>query len=146
MRVIGGSARGVQLKGPPRRSTRATSDKVRGAIFDILAADVAGASMLDLYSGTGALGIEALSRGADTCLFVEQSHAMCLIIRANLELTRLSDRAWVWCGRVSAVLDSIGSTEVPFGSRFLPPYDIVVLDPPYDDAGITRVVNRIGCS
>jgi len=76
MRVIAGSARGITLKGPPDAGTRATADKVRGAIFNVLAALVPGARVLDLYAGTGALGLEALSRGAEHCDFVERRHAL----------------------------------------------------------------------
>ena len=109
MRVIAGSARGVPLKGPPGTGTRATSDKVRGAIFDALAAEVVDAPVLDLYAGTGALGIEALSRGAASCLFVEKSAAACRVIEANLRTTRLAERGKVLSMSVSAALERLSS-------------------------------------
>src|SRR5947209_18243979 len=104
MRVIAGSARGVPLKGPPGSGTRPTGDKVRGAIFDALAAEIVDARVLDLYAGTGALGIEALSRGAAACLFVEKASAACRVIEANLRTTRLAERAAVWCLAVETAL------------------------------------------
>src|SRR5207245_2944993 len=113
MRVIAGSARGVPLKGPPGSGTRATYDKVRGAIFDALAAEVVDARVLDLYAGTGALGIEALSRGAASCLFVEKAAAACRVIEANLRTTRLAEHAKVWCASVSAAMDRLETTLTP---------------------------------
>ncbi len=107
MRVIAGSAGGVPLKGPPGAGTRPTSDKVRGAIFDALAPDLRDARVLDLYAGTGALGVEALSRGAASCLFVERAAAVCRVIDANLRATRLVDRAVVWCMPVATALDRL---------------------------------------
>src|ERR671924_202781 len=113
MRVIAGSAGGVPLKGPPGPGTRSTSDKVRGAIFDALAAEVPEARVLDLYAGTGALGIEALSRGAASCLFVEKSAAACRVIEANLRTTRLAERGKVWAMSVSAALERLEATLTP---------------------------------
>src|ERR671936_2107113 len=109
MRVIAGSARGVPLKGPSGPGTRATSDKVRGAIFDALAAEVPETRVLDLYAGTGALGIEALSRDAASCLFVEKVAAACRVIEANLRTTRLAERGKVWAMSVSAALERLSS-------------------------------------
>src|SRR5438445_4753778 len=139
MRVIAGRARGVPIKGPPGPGTRATSDKVRGAIFDALAAEVVDARVLDLYAGTGALGIEALSRGAASCLFVEKAAAACRVIEANLRTTRLAERAKVWCASVSAALDRL-ETAVGLQEAFLPRYTMVVLDPPYGDPTSLDVV------
>ena len=122
LRVIGGSLGGRTLKGPPRTGVRPTADRVREALFEILAAR--GAPMtrvLDLYSGTGALGIEALSRGAEYCDFVEADSKACEVIRENLNRTRLPDRAKVWPLPVAKAL-----------SRLSGPYDLVVADPPYE--------------
>src|SRR5438874_6621795 len=113
MRVIAGSAGGVPLKGPPGTGTRATSDKVRGAVFDALAAEVVDARVLDLYAGTGALGIEALSRGAASCLFVDKAAAACRVIEANLRTTRLAERGKVWAMSVSAALERLALTPHP---------------------------------
>ena len=145
MRVIAGSARGVPLKGPPGSGTRATYDKVRGAIFDALAAEVVDARVLDLYAGTGALGIEALSRGAASCLFVEKAAAACRVIEANLRTTRLAEHAKVWCASVSAAMDRL-ETAVGLQEAFLPRYTMVVLDPPYGDPTSLDVVERVSRS
>jgi 16S rRNA (guanine(966)-N(2))-methyltransferase RsmD len=136
MRVIGGSARGRTLKGPARSGTRPTSDLVRGVIFDLLAShDVEPDSVLDLYSGTGALGIEALSRGAERCDFVEADAKTCEVIRQNLALTRLLDRGKVYPMTVAKAL-----------SRLTGLYDLVVADPPYEydraEAELTDLIER----
>jgi len=145
MRVIAGSARGVPLKGPPGTGTRATSDKVRGAVFDALAAEVIDARVLDLYAGTGALGIEALSRDAASCLFVEKSAVACRVIEANLRTTRLAERGKVWAMNVSAALERL-ETACGLQEAFRPPYDIILLDPPYGDPLILDVVERVSRS
>jgi 16S rRNA (guanine(966)-N(2))-methyltransferase RsmD len=123
LRVIGGSAGGRTLKGPPKASVRPTADRVREAIFDILAAarPSGPARVLDLYSGTGALGIEALSRGASHCDFVEADARTCAVIRDNLALTGLRDRARVLLMPVARALTHLDA-----------PYDLVVADPPYE--------------
>jgi len=118
VRVIAGVARGFPLKGPPGPDTRATSDKVRGAIFDALAPYIEDARVLDLYAGTGALGIEALSRGAAACLFVEKASAACRVIEANLRVTKLADGAAVWYGTVEKALDTLAP---PSPASPLPP-------------------------
>src|SRR5688500_1963659 len=96
MRVIGGTAGGRILKAPPRKGVRPTSDRVREAIFDLLASHEADLSnVLDLYSGTGALGIEALRRGDGRADFVEADARASEVVRENLVLTGLIDRARV---------------------------------------------------
>jgi 16S rRNA (guanine966-N2)-methyltransferase len=121
MRVIAGSAKGRRLRGPPGGGTRPTSDLVRGAIFDILYSLEADLSrVLDLYAGTGALGIEALSRGAQWCDFVERDRASCDVIRENLAHTGLVDRAKVHCWPVAKA-----------ETRLAGPYSLVLADPPY---------------
>ena len=122
LRVIGGTLGGRKLTGPPRSGVRPTADRVREALFEILGAR--GAPMtrvLDLYSGTGALGIEALSRGAEHCDFVEADSKACEVIRQNLARTALMDRTRVWPLPVAKAL-----------SRLQGPYDLVVADPPYE--------------
>ncbi|MDB5057829.1 MAG: putative Protein of unknown function methylase [Chloroflexi bacterium] len=122
MRVIAGSARGVTLKGPPDPGTRATADKVRGAIFNVLAAHVAGDRVLDLYAGTGALGVEALSRDAEQVDFIERRHALCTVIRENLKRAHVEERGHVIQGSVHQVLSTLTG-----------PYDLILADPPYAD-------------
>lgn len=125
MRVIGGSARGRTLRGPKSPRTRPTSDLLRGAIFSMLEARGAEFSrVLDLYAGTGALGIEALSRGAESADFVERDRAMCAVIDANLVLSGLRANARVYCASLPAALN-----------RLAGPYGLIFVDPPYDAAG-----------
>lgn len=132
MRVIGGVARGVPLTGPRRAGTRPTSARLRETLFDILAS--AGADMsevADLYAGSGALGVEALSRASGRCTFVESSAVACRVIQENLRRTRLQDRATVVRGRV-------GRWRAPPDAR----YTLVLGDPPYDDAAAWREIER----
>ncbi len=128
MRVIAGSAKGRHLKGPPSRRTgdraagiRPSSDMVRGALFNAL--DALGTDftrVLDLYAGTGALGIEALSRGADWCDFVERDRVMSEVVRQNIQLTGFADSAKVYPIAAEKALDRLNG-----------PYTLVLADPPY---------------
>lgn len=137
MRVIAGSAKGRTLKGPPRRSdARPSSDMMRGALFSAL--DSLGADftrVLDLYAGTGALGIEALSRGAEWCDFVERDRAMADVIRENLRLTGFEGSAKVYPIAAERAL-----------SRLSEPYTLVLADPPYDAAGAASVLAEFAAS
>lgn len=121
MRVVAGSRKGHRIDVPRGVRTRPTSDRVRAAIFSILGS-VEGARCLDLFAGSGALGIEALSRGARTCLFVERDRRACRVIRANLERLGFEDAA-VRCADVERALRE----EAASGRR----YDLVLADPPY---------------
>ncbi len=133
MRVIAGEAKGLRLKRPSARGLRPTSDLVRGAIFDALASsDVDLSRVLDLYAGSGALGIEALSRGAQFAEFVEQDRGACAIIRENLARAGLQDRGRVHCLPVERALD-----------RLEGPYSLVLVDPPYEDEGALKMVGRL---
>lgn len=136
MRVIAGSARGRQLKGPPARfrdGVRPSSDMVRGALFDSLTAMGADfTQVLDLYAGTGALGIEALSRGGERCDFVEKDRRMAEIIRENLSATGFGD---------SAKVLPIASERA--AERLTGPYSLVVADPPYADESSVPVLEDL---
>lgn len=126
MRVIAGSARGVRLA-PVPRGVRPVSDMAREGLFSSIADGVPGASVLDLYAGTGALGIEALSRGAERAVLVEASRPALRTIGANLKRTGLADRAVVVASDVPTFLrrnDKLGA-----------PFDLVTADPPYETAG-----------
>jgi 16S rRNA (guanine966-N2)-methyltransferase len=123
VRVIAGSAKGVRLA-PVPGGVRPVSDMAREGLFSSLAADVPGAIVLDLYAGTGALGIEALSRGADHAVFVDRSPGAIEVIKANLERTRLADRADVVTRSVQRFVISDDKSAGPF--------DVVLIDPPYD--------------
>ena len=131
MRVIAGSHRGRKLSGPQGTALRPTSDKVREAIFSILGAHVPGGRFLDLYAGTGAVGIEALSRGAAAVTFVESDPTAIQLLRKNLQTCQLFSRAQIQVGRTSAFLDQKDWRDGP--------YDILFADPPYaavDEIGV----------
>lgn len=132
MRVIAGEARGRRLQAPRGDRTRPTSDRVREALFSSVAGQVAGATVLDLYAGSGALGIEALSRGAAFAVFVETDRGALRAIDANLSALRLHARA-----RVAAV-DAGRFCRGPGPEVF----DLVVCDPPYTE-GLAAVIDRI---
>ena len=93
MRVISGKARGVTLKTPEGMQTRPTADRVKEALFSIIQFDLPGAKVLDLFGGTGQLGIEALSRGATGAVFVDESAKACALIKENLRRTKLETQA-----------------------------------------------------
>ena len=120
MRVITGSARGRRLRELEGTETRPTTDRVKESMFNILQFDVEGSRVLDLFAGTGQLGIEALSRGAAAAVFVEQRRDAAALIRENLKLTGLTDRARVVNGEALSYLASAGER-----------FDLVFLDPPY---------------
>src|SRR4051812_48392086 len=122
MRVISGTARGRRISGTPAgAATRPTSDKVREAIFNVLGEQVRGARVLDLFAGTGALGIEALSRGATHATFVEGDRALCKTIAQTLAALVFSGLGSVLCRDVRRA----------GGAREGGPYALVFLDPPY---------------
>jgi 16S rRNA (guanine966-N2)-methyltransferase len=123
VRVIAGTAGGVRL-GPVPPGARPVSDRAREGLFSSLGARIGGAIVLDLFAGTGALGIEALSRGAEHAVFVDRSGRAADAVRDNLARTRLGDRATVRRGEAGAFL---GRQDRPEG-----PFDLVFLDPPYD--------------
>jgi 16S rRNA (guanine966-N2)-methyltransferase len=123
MRVIAGSAKGVRL-GPVPPGVRPVSDRAREGLFSSLAADVPGARVLDLFAGTGALGIEALSRGAERAVFVERRRSAVRTLRDNLERTRFAERAEVVTSDVLAF--------VMRDDRTVGPFDLVLADPPYE--------------
>ena len=128
MRITGGQFRGRALAEPPDNRVRPTSDKVRQAIFNILAHndfgfDIAGAKIVDLFAGTGALGLEALSRGAAFCMFVDDSAESRALIRRNVEALNLTGASKIW--RRDA--RDLG----PLGAGAGGPFDLAFLDAPY---------------
>ena len=120
MRVITGKAKGVILLTPDGLQTRPTSDRVKEALFSIIQFDLPGARVLDLFGGTGQLGIEALSRGAGSAVFVDAGGNACRLIRENLRRTRLENCAKVIC-----------CDYVDYLKRCQDKFDIILLDPPY---------------
>jgi len=119
MRVIGGEFRSRRLKTLPGLATRPTPDRLRETLFNVLAPLIADTVFLDAYAGTGAVGIEALSRGARRCIFVEKSRAAVDVIRENLATLGLAGRAEVYTGKTVTVLERVKA-------------DVVFLDPPYE--------------
>ena len=120
MRIIGGEARGRTLVAPPGQATRPTQDYVRESLFNILAPRVEGARILDLFAGTGALALEALSRGAAEAVLCDRDRAALSAIQKNVEAVRCADRVRVFAGDYAACLRACPG-----------PYDLIFLDPPY---------------
>jgi len=135
MRIIAGSLKGRRLDAPTWPGLRPTSDKLRETLFNVLQGRLAGARVLDGYAGTGAVGIEALSRGAAHVTFVESDARARALIAANLER----------CGVSGGYTIERGLAEVVLG-RLAPDYDVIFLDPPYDEADLGPAVTLgIGC-
>lgn len=136
IRITGGEFRGRKIKSPHGKNSRPTLDTVREALFNILGNNLEGMRFVDLYAGVGLVGIEALSRGAKESIFVEQELSLVKILRENLTLLGLSNRAKVFHGSAPRLV-----------LRFLKKSaDIIFLDPPYgtDDAAI--VLTKLGWS
>jgi 16S rRNA (guanine966-N2)-methyltransferase len=134
VRVIAGSARGIILRAPRDSATRPVTDRVKETLFAILGERVADARVLDLYAGSGALGIEALSRGAGHATFVERGREALAAIRGNLQRAGLTADASVHGGDVTRYLAS-GPGEAPF--------DLAFLDPPYAERAILAPLERL---
>ena len=132
MRVISGSARGRRLKELQGMDTRPTTDKVQESLFNISQFEIEGRRVLDLFGGTGQLGIEALSRGADHCTFVDMRKEAAALIRENLRLTGLSERSRVVQGDALSFLSSCGEK-----------FDVILLDPPYHTELLEKSVKRV---
>ena len=132
MRVITGSARGRRLGELKGMETRPTTDKVKESIFNCIQFDVEDARVLDLFAGTGQLGIEALSRGAKSALFVDKRADAVKLVRENLALCRLEENAQVICG------DSLAALGTQSGR-----FDIIFLDPPYESGLLAQAMERI---
>jgi len=128
LRVIAGSARGMRLKTLKGETTRPTRDIVKEALFNVISEDIKGKNILDMFSGSGSLGIEALSRGANKALFIDLRRESCNIVKQNLTHTRFLDKAVVRCmnalnkNALSNVLKHDIETKL----------NLVFLDPPYD--------------
>ncbi len=132
MRVISGTARGTQLKTPEGLKTRPTADRVKEALFSIIQFDLPGSRVLDLFGGTGQLGIEALSRGASTAVFVDESERACALIKENLRRTKFTEQ-----GRV------VRSDYMQFLNSCRDRFDIVLLDPPYAEVFLENALKKL---
>ena len=132
MRVISGKARGVQLKTPEGLTTRPTADRVKEALFSIIQFDIPGARVLDLFGGTGQLGLEALSRGAVSAVFVDAGEPACRIIRENIKRTKMESQATV-----------VRSDYMAYLNRCNQQFDFIFLDPPYAEVFLENALKRI---
>lgn len=143
MRVIAGLAKGRQLKVPKATTTRPMTELVKGALFSMLQPyGLDDRRVLDLYAGSGSIGIEALSRGAPAADFVEQNTAVCAVLSANLTLTRFEERTRVYTTRVTAFLSRLAGAPPPAERR----YGLVVMDPPYAAPDIVQVLETVAAS
>ena len=132
MRVITGKARGVVLKTPDGMETRPTSDRVKEALFSIINFDIPNAVVLDLFGGTGQLGIEALSRGAKSAVFVDAGDPACKLIKENLRRTKLEGQ-----GKV------VRSDYLQYLRTCHDKFDIIFLDPPYAEVFLENSIKKI---
>lgn len=136
VRVIAGSAKGRRLATLRTLALRPTPDRVREALFNILGERVDGAAVLDLFAGSGAIGLEALSRGARVAIFVEAHEPACRLIAKNLQRCGLYERASVWC---RDVLKAIPALKMQ-GQTF----DVIFLDPPYQTPLLEDTLQQLG--
>ena len=132
MRVIAGTAKGIQLSTPEGMQTRPTTDRVKEALFSIVQFDLPGARVLDLFGGTGQLGIEAMSRGASKAVFVDSRREACQLIRFNLKKTHFEAQAAV-----------VQSDYMEYLNRCREQFDLILLDPPYAEVFLENAIKRI---
>ncbi len=136
MRVTGGFFRNSIIKSPKGLNVRPTSERVREALFNILALKTEGAVLLDLFSGSGVVGIEALSRGAEKCIFIEKNYHCVNIIRDNLERLNIKEKTMLIKGDVIVSL----AGKLPLAKESV---DLIFCDPPYRDKNIEAVMDII---
>lgn len=134
MRVIAGSAKRIQLKTIKGLETRPTTDRIKETLFNMIAPWIGGCSFLDLFAGSGGIGIEALSRGAEEAVFVEKNRAAVSVIRENLKVTRLEEHAEVIQADVSAGLHRLSGRQ----------FDYIFMDPPYQGKFENSTLKLIG--
>jgi 16S rRNA (guanine(966)-N(2))-methyltransferase RsmD len=135
MRIVAGRLKGRTLKGPTGAGLRPTSDGLRETLFNVLGRRVEGARVLDGYAGTGAIGLEAISRGAARAVFVEQDRRAVAIIRANVDACGVGAE----CEIVSSDMSRLAERAPGLGT-----FDLVLLDPPYDAPDVDRIVSAAG--
>ncbi|MCR4842794.1 MAG: 16S rRNA (guanine(966)-N(2))-methyltransferase RsmD [Eubacterium sp.] len=137
MRVIAGTARHLPLKAPAGRHTRPTGDKIKETLFNILHYDMPGARFLDLFAGSGAIGIEALSRGAEFAAFVDNDGAAIRCVEENLDFTGFTERSLVLKKDYVSAFTTLKKTGV---------YDVIFADPPYADGVEKTLVDLVDSS
>lgn len=135
MRVISGKCRGTHLVTPEGVETRPTTDRIKETLFNMIAFDIPQCHFLDLFSGSGAIGIESLSRGAKRAVFVEQGDKALKCIRENLEKTRLKEDAQILACSAQEAIRTLGQQKQQF--------DIIFMDPPYALEGIDELIKSI---
>ena len=135
MRVIAGSAKGMKLKGPEGDEFRPTADKVKEALFSILGHRIIDARFIDLYAGSGAIGIEALSRGTASCIFADNKKESLRLIEENLKKTRLHEGTRIINTDVKKALKNMAAENITA--------DLVYLDPPYNSPDLGSVVRSL---
>ncbi len=135
MRVIAGKAKGMKLKAPDGLTVRPTADRVKEALFNIIGSYIINARFIDLYAGSGAIGIEALSRGAHSCIFIEKQRKNFLVIKENLGKTGFEESARLIMAEVNKALVILNGEKIKA--------DLIYLDPPYNCPDLTSVVNRV---
>ncbi len=135
MRVIAGSARRIQLVTPPGLDTRPTTDRIKETLFNILAPDIYDVDFLDLFAGSGAIGIEALSRGGRHAVFVEKNHNAISCIKQNLQKTKLGELADVYESDVYTAIRKLAAQDRHF--------DIIFADPPYEGGYYAAVLREL---
>ncbi|MFO1464607.1 MAG: 16S rRNA (guanine(966)-N(2))-methyltransferase RsmD [bacterium] len=134
LKIVAGSAKGRKLRGPKSEGIRPAAARVRESLFQILG-DLAGKRVLDLFAGTGSMGLEALSRGADSAVFVDPNQAAVSLLFHNLEATGFRDRAHVIKKRAGAAIEFLHHR----GYR----YDLIFLDPPYDKGFVDGTLKKL---
>ncbi|MFD1168446.1 16S rRNA (guanine(966)-N(2))-methyltransferase RsmD [Oceanobacillus caeni] len=135
MRVVAGNYKGRQLKAVPGKSTRPTTDKVKEAVFQILGPFFDGGSVLDLFAGSGSLGIEALSRGMTKGIFVDKHPKAIHTIKENIKLLKLDDMVEIYRTDAFRALKAAAKRELVF--------DLVLLDPPYGKMDYVKLINQL---
>lgn len=135
MRIISGTARGIKLAVPPGKMVRPTTEMVREALFNIIGVKIDGSVFADMYAGSGSVGIEALSRGAKFCVFVEKNKQCVKIINENLIKSGLAARAGVYCGYVLSALKYMAKEGRVF--------DFIFQDPPYGMSLSTEIMDYV---
>ncbi|MBF0230126.1 MAG: 16S rRNA (guanine(966)-N(2))-methyltransferase RsmD [Desulfamplus sp.] len=136
MRIISGTCKGRRLIPLKGMSIRPTSDKVRESIFNIIGQQVNGADVLDLFAGTGAFGIECLSRGANKALFVDIAKSSCDVIKQNIELCKFTSKSVVFQYDLLKILSSISTIFAKYS------FDLIFMDPPYEMGFIEKILKN----
>ena len=138
MRIIAGSARGRSIEAPKGRETRPTLDRVREAMFGMIQFDIEDSFVLDLFAGSGALGLEAISRGAKQAVFCDSDRSACAVVERNINSLGFKQSAEVHCSDCFLLIDRLSA----LGKRF----SIVLIDPPYMAGLYERVLNALASS